>query len=97
MVSSKFIKTSKNGYIQSTHSNKHIGGAVPLLLNKIIRDPIKGGSLSAMNESGKSNRMVGIISTPSISTGGDLLRTMENLRFNKKSKPRQNENIRFIV
>lgn len=73
-----------------------VGGAVPLLLNKIIRTPgIKGGSIGTF-----ANTPVGII-TPSpsvsvVSRGGELLSGLNQISFDKNVKKNKRDNIKFI-
>ena len=86
----------RNKYIQLRHSTK--GGAVALLLNKIVKRPmamIRGGSIG-------SNRIMGIISfgRPSLPNarstiaGGDLL---NSINFNKNARNlKKSSNIKFI-
>lgn len=83
-------------YIKINHTTK--GGAVTLLLNKIVKRPmamVRGGSIG-------SNRIVGIISNGSPSlpnarnsiAGGDLL---NSFNFNKNAKnSKKSSNIKFI-
>lgn len=86
----KHIKTKRlsNGLV--------VGGAVPLLLNSVVRIPeIKGGSIGA-------NRIVGIksstlpispvlLNAPSV--GGELL---NSISFGKSVKHNNRENIKFL-
>ena len=77
---------------------------MPLLLTKIIKEPIKGG---ALEEKPRSNMMVGTI-TKSIATpertanteiksiGGELVSNLSKLKFSKGGKTRNQENIKFI-
>jgi hypothetical protein len=82
-------------------SNKTTGGAVPLLLSKIVKEPILGG---ALQEESMSNRMVGMITktaampekAASRSVGGELLNNLSKLKFGTGSKTRNQENIKFI-
>lgn len=108
MVSSRYVSMSPRGFIKTMSSAKGsdaVGGAVPQLLNKIIKEPVKGG---ALDEMGKSNRIVGTITagiersspaTPKerIKMGGELIENLQNLQFKKKGKQRKDQNIRFIV
>ena len=82
-------------YIQVKQTTR--GGAVTLLLNKIVKRPmpmVRGGSIG-------SNRIVGIISNgPSLPNarnsiaGGDLL---NSFNFNKNAKNlKKSSNIKFI-
>ena len=83
-------------YIQFKQTTR--GGAVTLLLNKIVKRPIamvRGGSIG-------SNRIVGIISNGSPAlpnarnsiAGGDLL---NSFNFNKNAKNlKKSSNIKFI-
>ena len=98
MPSNKYVGFTSKGYINShstTNKSSHLaGGAVPLLLKNIIKSPIKGAGI---NEQPKSNIMVGMITTPSkTSKGGELLNSIQNLKFGKGAKKRNQENIKFI-
>ena len=100
MPSSSYVPTTSRGRI-SGFSKNTVGGAVPLLLSKIVKEPIKGG---ALQEESMSNRMVGMITksattpekTASRSVGGELLNNLSKLKFGTGSKTRKDENIRFI-
>ena len=86
MPSSSFVKINGRGFIPSTRQGMNtctIGGAIPLLLNKIIRNPpLKGGSLGTM-----ANTPVGIISPPPVcSRGGELLNGLNQISFDKNVK-----------
>ena len=80
-----------------------VGGAVPLLLKNIIREPIKGG---ALQEQGKSNIMVGTVTasvpsptpTQKITTGnGELLSSISKLKLGKGIKKKaEQSNIKFL-
>ena len=99
MPSTSFVKINGRGFIPSTRQGAKsytVGGAVPLLLNKIIRKPeIKGGSLD-----GKicANTPVGIITqTPAIVyRGGELLNGLNQISFDKNVKQNKRDNIKFI-
>ena len=100
MPSSSYIPMTSRGRI-SGFSRNTVGGAVPLLLTKIIKEPIRGG---AFQEESMSNRMIGMI-TKSISTpekavsrsiGGELLNNLTKLKIGSGSKSRKDMNIRFI-
>ena len=103
MPSSRYVPMTSGNRMKgfSTGRSYLVGGAVPLLLkNSVLKTPIKGGALS---EPGKSNIMVGTI-TSSVPTnvvsktvGGELLNSIAQLRFGKGAKSRKDqENIRFI-
>ena len=100
MPSSSYVPTTSRGRI-SGFSKNTVGGAVPLLLSKIVKEPIKGG---ALQEESMSNRMVGMITkttampekAASRSVGGELLNNLSKLKFGTGSKTRKDENIRFI-
>ena len=103
MPSSSYIPVSNRGMVRG-FSKQTVGGEVPLLLTKIIKEPIKGG---ALEEPARSNRMVGTITksiltpertaTTSVkSVGGELLNNLSKLKFSKGGKSRENSNIRFI-
>jgi hypothetical protein len=98
MPSNKYVGSTSKGYINShstTNKSSYLaGGAVPLLLKNLIKTPIKG---SGVNEQPKSNIMVGTItSTTKTSKGGELLNSMQNLKFGKGAKKRNESNIKFI-
>ena len=98
MPSNKYVSLSSKGYMNShstTNKSNHLaGGAVPLLLKNLIKTPIKG---SGVNEQPKSNIMVGTItSTAKTSKGGELLNSIQNLKFGKGAKSRKDQNIKFI-
>ncbi len=100
MPSSSYVPTTSWGRI-SGFSKNTVGGAVPLLLSKIVKEPIRGGSLQ---EESMSNRMVGMITksmampekAASRSVGGELLNNLSKLKFGTGSKKRDQENIKFI-
>ena len=100
MPSSSYVPTTSRGRI-SGFSKNTVGGAVPLLLSKIVKEPIKGG---ALQEESMSNRMVGMITKSAAmpekaatrSVGGELLNNLSKLKFWTGSKTRKDENIRFI-
>ena len=104
MPSSSYVSISPKGRMQSfsetTKNNQLVGGAVPLLLKNLIKIPVTG---SGLNESGKSNIMVGMITTPSapssssrVTTGGELLNNLQKLKFGKGKANRNQSNIRFV-
>ena len=104
MTSSKYVAMSPHGRIlsfsETTKNNQMVGGAVPVLLKHLIKTPVTGAGL----ESGKSNIMVGMItnpstpsiSTPRVTTGGELLNNLQKLRFGKGKANRKESNIRFV-
>ncbi len=103
MPSSSYVPMSNRGFIKG-FSKQTVGGEIPLLLSKIIKEPIKGG---ALEEPARSNRMVGTITksiatpertaTTSVKTvGGELVNNLSKLKFSKGEKSRQDANIRFI-
>ena len=103
MPSSSYVPISNRGMVRG-FSKQTVGGEIPLLLSKIIKEPIKGG---ALEEKPRSNMMVGII-TKSIATpertatteiksiGGELVSNLSKLKFSKGGKTRNDSNIRFI-
>ena len=103
MPSSSYFPVTNRGMVRG-FSKQTVGGEVPLLLSKIIKEPIKGG---ALDEPVRSNIMVGQI-TKSIATpertattsvrsvGGELVNNLSKLKFSKGGKPRSQENIKFI-
>ena len=101
MPSSNYIPITSRGRMGGFSKNTVVGGAVPLLLSKIVKEPIQGG---ALQEESMSNRMVGMITksiaTPekavSRSVGGELLNNLSKLKFGTGSKTRKDENIKFI-
>jgi hypothetical protein len=105
MTSGRYVAITPKGRITSfsetVKNNQIVGGEVPLLLKNLIKTPIQGSGL----ETGKSNIMVGTIttpsSTPSISsskgtTGGELLNSLQRLKFGKGKGNRKESNIRFV-
>ena len=101
MPSPSFVKVNRSGFVPSTRQGAKgytVGGAIPLLLNKIVRNPeIKGGSLDGGKAS--ANTPVGIISPPSstvASRGGDLLNGLNQISFDKNIKKNKRDNIKFI-
>ena len=107
MTSSKYVAISPRGrllsFSETVKNNQIVGGEVPLLLKNLIKTPIQGSGL----ESGKSNVMVGMItqpstpSTPSTSsskgtTGGELLNSLQKLKFGKGKGNRKDSNIKFV-
>ena len=55
MPSSSYIPVSNRGLVKG-FSKQNVGGAGPLLLSKIIKEPIRGG---ALEEKPRSNMMIG--------------------------------------
>ena len=103
MPSFSYVPVSNRGMVRG-FSKQTVGGAVPLLLTKIIKEPIKGG---ALQEPAKSNRMIGMVTkniatpertaTTSVRTvGGELLTTLSKLKFSKGGKSREDQNIKFV-
>ena len=103
MPSSSYVPMSNRGMVKG-FSRQTVGGEVPLLLTKIIKEPIVGG---ALDEPARSNRMVGTITksiltpertaTTSVrSVGGELVNNLSKLKFSKGGKTREESNIRFI-
>ena len=102
MPSGKYVAVSPRGRMQSfsntSKNNQMVGGEVPLLLKNLIKTPISG---AGMNEGGKSNIMVGMItqqSTPASSKmrGGELLNNLQKLKFGKGKANRNEANIKFV-
>ena len=106
MPSHRFVDISargrSKGFIGASKNAGFVGGAVPLLLKNVIREPIKGG---ALQEKGKSNIMVGTVTasipspTPSekITTGnGELLSSISKLKLGKGVKRKEDQNIKFL-
>ena len=107
MPSHRFVDLSARGRSKGfTGTSKNaglVGGAVPLLLKNVIREPIKGG---ALQEKGKSNIMVGTVTasvpsptpTEKITTGnGELLSSISKLKLGKGvSKRKEDQNIKFL-
>ena len=105
MTSGKYVAMSPHGRIlsfsETTKNNQMVGGAVPVLLKHLIKTPVTGAGI---NESGKSNIMVGMITTPStpspttarVTTGGELLNNLQKLRFGKGKANRNESNIKFV-
>ena len=100
MPSSQYVPMTSRGRMSGLSRNT-VGGAVPLLLTKIIKDPIRGG---ALNEPAKANIMVGQITKSStapekqsaVSIGGELLNNLSKLKFGTGTKKRDQENIKFV-
>ena len=106
MPSHRFVDISargrSKGFIGASKNAGLVGGAVPLLLKNVIREPIKGG---ALQEQGKSNIMVGTVTasvpsptpTQKITTGnGELLSSISKLKLGKGVSKRKEENIKFL-
>jgi len=106
MPSHKFVDISargrSKGFSGLSKNAGLVGGAVPMLLKNIIKEPIKGG---ALQEKGKSNIMVGTVtaSIPSpnpsekLTTGnGELLSSMQRLKLGKGMKKKNEGNIKFL-
>ena len=106
MPSHRFVDISargrSNGFTGTSKNAGLIGGAVPLLLKNVIREPIKGG---ALQEKGKSNIMVGTVTasvpsptpTEKITTGnGELLSSISKLKLGKGVKRKEDQNIKFL-
>jgi hypothetical protein len=103
MPSNRYVAISPKGRLQSfsetVKNNQMVGGEVPLLLKNLIKTPISGAGI---NDTGKSNIMVGMITTPSTSvsskvrSGGELLNNLQNLKFGKGKANRKDANIRFV-
>ena len=105
MPSHRFVDISargrSKGFSGVSRNAGLLGGAVPMLLKNIIKEPIKGG---ALQEQGKSNIMVGTVTasvptptpTPKLTTGnGELLSSIQRLKLGKGVK-RKDENINFL-
>ena len=101
MPSHRYVDLSSRGRIKGfsgkAKNGDLIGGAIPLLLKNIIKEPIKGGALQ--QDEGKANIMVGTITqtpTPKYS-GGELLNSVSKLKFGKGMKRKDKEsNIKFL-
>ena len=93
MPSNMYVPTTSRGRI-SGFSKNTVGGAVPLLLSKIIKEPIRGGSLE---EQPRSNIMVGVITKGKEvpekavvrSVGGELLNSLTRLKVGSGTKSRK--------
>ena len=105
MPSHKFVDISargrSKGFSGLSKNAGLLGGAVPMLLKNIIKEPIKGG---ALQEQGKSNIMVGTVTasvpsptpTPKLTTGsGELLSSIQRLKLGKGVKKNEG-NIKFL-
>ena len=101
MPSSSYVPISNRGMVKGFR-RQTLGGAVPLLLSKIIKHPVTGG---ALEEKPRSNIMVGQITksipTPVVeskSVGGELLNSLSKLKFGKGTKQSREiqNNIKFI-
>ena len=105
MPSHRFVDISargrSKGFSGTSKNAGLVGGAVPLLLKNVIREPIKGG---ALQEKGKSNIMVGTVTasipspTEKITAGnGELLSSISKLKLGKGvSKRKEDQNIKFL-
>lgn len=103
MPSSRYVAISPHGRIKSfsetVKNNQMVGGEVPHLLKNMIKTPISGAGI---NDTGKSNIMVGMITSPStpvsstVRRGGELLNGLQNLKFGKGKANRTQSNIRFV-
>ena len=106
MPSHRYVDISargrSKGFSGVSKSAGVLGGAVPMLLKNIIKEPIKGG---ALQEQGKSNIMVGTVTasvpspnpTPKLTTGsGELLSSMQRLKLGKGIKKKADQNIKFL-
>ena len=107
MPSHRFVDISargrSKGFSGVSRNAGLLGGAVPMLLKNIIKEPIKGG---ALQEKGKSNIMVGTVTasvpsptpTEKITGNGELLSSISKLKLGKgvKRKEDQNSNIKFL-
>ena len=104
MPSHKFVDISargrSKGFSGLSKNAGLVGGAVPMLLKNIIKEPIKGG---ALQEKGKSNIMVGTVTasvpkpTEKLTTGnGELLSSMQRLKLGKGIKKKNESNIKFL-
>ena len=105
MPSHKFVDISargrSKGFSGLSKNAGLVGGAVPMLLKNIIKEPIKGG---ALQEKGKSNIMVGTVTasvptptTEKLKTGnGELLSSMSKLKLGKGIKKKSDQNIKFL-
>jgi hypothetical protein len=106
MPSHRFVDISargrSKGFSGVSRNAGLLGGAVPMLLKNIIKEPIKGG---ALQEQGKSNIMVGTVTasvpsptpTEKITTGnGELLSSISKLKLGKGVKRKEDQNIKFL-
>ena len=85
MPSHKFVPV-RRGHVNMR--GMRVGGAVPILLNSVKKQPEKGGELS-------SNKIVGIVSPPppsAVLKGGQLLKHINFGHAHKKDS----ERIKFI-
>ena len=99
MPSPQYVSMTSRGRIKSFSENRKgsdmIGGAVPLLLNRIIKEPIKGGAIDVPRT---SNILVGTVTSSNTqpSRGGELLNSIQKLKFGKGTKKRSDQNIKFL-
>ena len=106
MPSHRFVDISargrSKGFSGVSRNAGLLGGAVPMLLKNIIKEPIKGG---ALQEQGKSNIMVGTVTasvpsptpTEKLTTGsGELLSSIQRLKLGKGIKKKNEGNIKFL-
>ena len=89
------VQMNGRNIMQQKHSHRSqnmlVGGAVPVLLNKIVKRPEIGGSVG-------SNRIVGVISPAPVvhsmpNVGGELL---NKISFGKNVKHNHRDNIKFL-
>ena len=93
MPSSQYVGMTSHGWIKyfctNTKGYDFIGGGVSLLLNRIIKEPIKGGAIDVPRA---SNISVGTVTSSTSSTPpakrGELLNSLQKLKFGKGTKPR---------
>ena len=100
MPSPQYVSMTSRGRIKSFSENRKgsdmIGGGVPLLLNRIIKEPIKGGAIDVPRT---SNILVGTVTssnTQQPARGGELLNSIQKLKFGKGTKKRSDQNIKFL-
>jgi hypothetical protein len=106
MPSHRFVDISARGRSKEfsgvSRNAGLLGGAVPMLLKNIIKEPIKGG---ALQEQGKSNIMVGTVTasvpspkpTEKLTTGnGELLSSISKLKLGKGMKKKNEGNIKIL-
>ena len=84
MPSPQYVGITSRGRIKTFSKNRKcsdmIGGAVPLLLNRIVKEPIKGGAIYVPRT---SNISVGTVtsSNTQLARGGELLNSVQKLEF----------------
>ena len=81
MPSPQYVSMTSRGRIKSFSENRKgsdlIGGGVPLLLNRIIKEPIKGGAIDVPRTSIILDRTVISSNTQKPTRGGESLNSIQ--------------------